>query len=153
MKTSFLPLVLLLSFFATTQIQATADTGNMPQGAVHKMLEGKWQVTINADELPQAAREENAAPDNADFAVITYRFADNGALTRSVQRGAARWEESGEWQLTEDGRYISFHFSGKAAVQAEIKYIEADEMVLAQPSGATDSNLQNEVRQLYFTKM
>jgi hypothetical protein len=153
MKTSYFPLVLLLSFFTTASIQATTDTRTMPQGAVHKMLEGKWQVTVNADELPQPAREENAAPDDAELAVITYRFSDDGTLSRSIQRGAARWEELGVWNLSEDNRYISFQFPGQAAIQAEIKYIEADEMVLAQPSGTTSSNLQNEVRQLYFTKM
>lgn len=153
MKTSFFPLVLLLSFFTTASVQATTDTRTMPQGAVHKMLEGKWQVTVNADELPQPAREENAAPDDAELAVITYRFSDDGTLSRSIQRGAARWEELGVWNLSEDNRYISFQFPGQAAIQAEIKYIEADEMVLAQPSDATGSNLQNEVRQLYFTKM
>lgn len=153
MKTSFFPLVLLMSFFTTTSIQAATDTENMPQGAVHKMLEGKWQVTVNADELPQPAREENAAPDEAGFAVITYRFSHDGALSRSIQRGDARWEERGEWSLSEDGRYILFRFADKPAEKAEIKYIESDEMVLAQASVANGSNLQNEVRQLYFSKM
>lgn len=153
MKTSFFPLVLLLSLLVTTSIQAVTDTGNMPQGAVHKMLEGKWQVTVNADVLPQAAREENAAPDDAEFAVITYRFSDNGTLTRSVQRTTARTEEQGDWELSEDGHYIIFRFSGKPAERVEIKYIEADEMVLAQVSDTNGGNLSGTVRQLYFTKM
>jgi len=153
MKTSYFPLVLLLSLITTASVQATTNTENMPQGAVHKMLAGRWQVTVNADELPQPAREENAAPDDAELAVITYRFSDDGALSRSIQRGATRWEELGTWNLSEDNRYISFQFPGQAAIQAEIKYIEADEMVLAQSSGATGNNLQSELRQLYFTKM
>lgn len=153
MKTSYFPLVLLLSLFATVQIQAAADIENMSQGAVHKMLEGKWQVTVNADELPQVAREENAAPDNAEFAIVTYRFDDNGSLTRSVQRGTVRTEEQGAWELSEDGHYIVFRFSGKPEEKVEIKYIEADEMVLAQATGINSGNLPGETRQLYFTKM
>lgn len=154
MKTSLFPLVLLFSFFTHITAGATGSTGIAPQGAVHKMLQGKWQVTVDADMLPDSNRQENAAPDEADFAVMTYGFFGNGVFNRTVQRGAERLEEQGTWELSEDGRHILLLFPGKSAVRAEIKYIEADEMVLAEFTTDTDNNIaQREVRQMYFAKI
>ncbi len=149
MKTStFLTLSLLLALL--TQAHASADT---PPFTRRAWLQGRWQMTLQAVDLPETTRAENAGPETTEMAVLEYQFLSDGTLKHSVEQGSTRLEETGRWELSADGQYLLMHFQGKATEKALIRYIEADEMVLEHALRIPGSHLCFESRQLFFSKV
>ncbi len=153
MKTAIFLFILSFGFFSAQAETGWTDTEIRPQGQLHSWLKGRWQNTVGAMELPEMAREENAGPETSETAVLQYHFLEDGVFVRSIDHGAAHFEERGRWEIAADGQSILLHFPGRAMEKAAIKYIELDEMVLEQPLHIPGSNWGYETRQLFFNKV
>lgn len=152
MKTVLFSIFLL---FSLTNISAdpTNPTPDTPQGKTYHLLQGVWENIVSAAELAEMAREENVAPENAETAQLRYHFRSNGAFIRSIRHGSQYIEETGGWEISEDGESLLLHFAGKEVEKASIRYIEADEMVLEQSPRMPGNSHQTESKQWFFSKV
>ncbi|MBX2928963.1 MAG: hypothetical protein KF852_14095 [Saprospiraceae bacterium] len=152
MKTVLFSIFLLFSFtnISADPINPAPDT---PQGKTYHLLQGVWENIVSATELTETVREENVGPENAETAQLRYHFCSNGAFVRSIRHGSQYIEETGAWEISEDGASLLLHFAGKEAEQAAIRYIEADEMVLEQSPRMPGNAHQTETKQWFFSKV
>ncbi len=153
MKTAIFLIVLSLTSLTVQAETMWPGEKSALQGVVHERLQGCWQNTVSAIELPEMAREENAGPQGAETATLQYQFRENGAFVRSIDHGTTHVEEHGRYEVSADGRFVLLYFPGKEVEKAAIKYIELDEMVLEQPLRIPGSPLSMENRQIFFNKV
>ncbi len=154
MKTAILSLIFLCSALFLMADPSNPDTGATLQGSIHAQLQGRWENVISSSELPDTAREENAGPESVTAtATLYYHFRSNGAFVLSIDNGAIHVEESGRWEISDDGQYLLLYFQGKEVEKAAIKYVELDEMVLEHSIRLPGTSYRTETRQYFFNKV
>jgi hypothetical protein len=126
---------------------------NQPQGRLQELLRGSWEHLANASDLPEAAREENAAPEESLTAYVRYELRENGVFVCSLTHGQTRREDIGRWEIAPDGLHLLISFPFRETQKALIRYIELDEMVLESDyilPGCSGLGVQ---RQMFFNKL
>jgi hypothetical protein len=121
-------------------------------------LVGIWSSSVFSNQVIQDLA--SAGETSVMTALLEYDFKANGQFTKTIYLNKeVKNKIQGEWQLSEDGKYVLLQFQDKDGTyygfSAEIKYFFYDELVLNHPSiNPTDWEAMTEVawHSFFFNK-
>lgn len=121
-------------------------------------LVGVWSSSVFSNQVIQdlASTEKTSVM----TALLEYDFNANGQFTKTIYLNKeVKSKIQGEWQLSEDGKYVLLQFQDKSGIfygfSAEIKYFFHDELVLNHPllnSMDWDAMTEGELHNFFFNK-
>ncbi len=124
---------------------------------IREDLVGKWENMLPQVKLKDAGNPEIPAT-TLEGVQVLFNFGADGRFEKTiVSNEEVNFQESGQWEVSKDGRYIYLHCkddAGQAATQAiKIKHIDLDELVLEQPLAIIGQSYCTDNKYFYFQKL
>lgn len=117
---------------------------------VESRLLGEWEASLPAAKLKESANWYGSGVDHGRLQYIFYR---NGLFEKilSIPGQEIQVREQGTWHLTIDGEHLLLEENGLMQC-LRIKYIQVDELVLAQAMDFPSMGLSLPASDVYFNK-
>lgn len=115
--------------------------------AVAKMqagIVGRWENTIYPFEIDDAGVMPGA--------YLRYDFSSTGEYTKVIGSTELSYEESGQWEIEDDGQTLRLTSSTGKITLAMIKHLQLDELVLEQELKVKNAAFCTKQKDFFFNK-
>ena len=106
-------------------------------------------------EIATASKSENNFGQEIEGAFLYYEFREDGTYIKAFGSNNEKVEETGKWNLSDNGSILFLHPSNDCQAQSQqvnIKHLQLDELVLEQSLNTRNTNFCTGLKDFYFNK-